>query len=127
VNVSWIDPDIAFDIAEVAVLCGLLVYLFYAWRRTRSPGPKARLATPRRLESVGELCGLAIVFGGFALGQIASAAVELQFCTTPQRLAQFLALAGVSVLLWGIYLGRLSLRLQLRMEVPTESAPKEIG
>jgi len=108
-DVNWIDPDIAFDIAEIVLLCvsgtGFLFYLFCAWRRTRNPGPKARLATPRRLESVGELCGLAIVFGGFAVSQIASVAVDLQFCTAPQRLAHFLAVAGGFVLLWGISLG----------------------
>jgi hypothetical protein len=130
-DVNWIDPDIAFDIAEIVLLCvsgtGFLFYLFCAWRRTRNPGPKARLATLRRLESVGELCGLVIVFGGFAVSQIASVAVDLQFCTAPQRLAHFLAVAGGFVLLWGISLGRLSLRWQLRLAPAKDAEPDKMS
>lgn len=128
---NWIDPDITFDIAEMAVIfaggTGFLLYLFCAWRRTRSRGPKTRLVAPPRMESVGELCGLAIVFGGLALGQIASVAVDLQLCTTPQRLARVLVVAGGFVLLWGISLGRLSLRRQLRLDATSAGEPHEMS
>ena len=66
-----------------------------------------------RLESLGELWGLAIFFGGLALSQIALVAGYVQFGTTPPRA---LAAAGGAVLLWGISIGRLSLRRQLRLE-----------
>ena len=110
---DWNDTDMVAVAGICGMGAGLLLSAICAWRRLRIPGQAARLAMPRRLESLGELWGLAIFFGGLALSQIALVAGYVQFGTTPPRA---LAAAGGAVLLWGISIGRLSLRRQLRLE-----------
>ena len=119
---NWID---IIDIVEMAGLCigsaGLVVYLLCVWRRSRIPWTKLRLA-PRRLESKGELWGLAIMFGGLALGQVVIAASDVQLGIAPPRLMRSFAVAAGFVLLWGISIGRLSLRHQLHLEADDKDA-----
>ncbi|HEV2547650.1 MAG TPA: hypothetical protein VGU20_09955 [Stellaceae bacterium] len=121
---DWIDIT---ETVAVAGLCvgsaGLVVYLLCVWRRRRIPWRKLRLAKPWRLESKGELWGLAIMFGGLALGQVAIAASDVQLGIAPSRLIRSFAVAAGFVLLWGISIGRLSLRHQLRLEDDDSDAP----
>jgi hypothetical protein len=127
VDVNWIDTHIVELVGICVGGAGLVLYALCARRRMRIPGQAARVAMPRRLESVGELWGLAILFGGLALSQVAIVAGYVRFGTTPPRLTHALAVAGGSVLLWGISIGRLSLRRQLRIEAATASAPSAMA
>ena len=72
---------------------------------------------------MGELCGLVIMFGGLALSQIAMTAGNVMpLGTMPPRLMRSFAVAAGFVLLWGISIGRLSLRHQLHLEADDKDA-----
>lgn len=92
-------------------IAGFVLTLFQAKQKARE---RARGASARRLESIGEIASLATTLGGVALVLFADAAKHLSERTLPPN--PWLALdAGVAlVLVFGIHLGRLHMRWQLR-------------
>jgi hypothetical protein len=111
--VSW--NDIAILIGTCAALGGAIATIFYS-RRWWLPSSTTHLTTNVRLESMGELCAAALFWGGIVLGQAGTIADEIQRGASHQRLAFTLAVTALLILVCGVTLGRLSLRLQLKLE-----------
>ena len=107
---------VAIFVGACAAIAGAIAFLCYmpaALRGSRLPRSTTHLTTTVRLESVGQLSAGVLLWSGAALAQVGVVANDLQRGTT---LAITLPAAAVTFLVCGVALGRLSLRLQLRLE-----------
>jgi hypothetical protein len=111
------------DIVLIAGLCatvagGLasLLYTSARLRRWRIGQSTMHLTITRRLESMGELCAVALFSAGFVLLELGNIADQIERGASHQRLAFSLVVGALWLLLFGVALGRLSLRWQLRPE-----------
>jgi len=111
--VNW--NDIAILIGACAALGGATATIFYS-RRWWLPGSTTHLTINGRLESMGELCAAALLWGGIVLEQVGTISDEIQRGVSHRRLAFSLAVTALLILVCGGALGRLSLRRQLRLE-----------
>jgi hypothetical protein len=113
--VDWI------SIVMIAGLCvvvtGSILYVRCLWRRPRIVSANVYVTTSQRLESVGELWCQATLWDGIVLVLLATLAEEMRSGASLQRLAFSMVASASMVLVWGVCLGRLSLRGQLRQEV----------
>ena len=107
---------IAIFVGACATIAGAIAFLLYmpaALRGSRLPRRITHLTTRVRLEPVGQRSAGALWWTGAALAQVGVVANDLQRGAT---LAITLPAAAVVFLVCGAALGRLSLRLQLRIE-----------
>ena len=111
--------DIVLIAGVCAVFAGGITSMFYTsarLRRWRLGQSTTRLTIATRLESMGELCAVALFSVGFVLLELSSIADQIARCASHQRLAFSLAVGALWLLLCGAALGRVSLRWQLRPE-----------
>jgi hypothetical protein len=99
-----------------ATFAGGTLSLFYFPRRDRLTRQMGPVTTTAPLESMGELWSRVTLWGGAVLVQIGFIAHDLQRGATNESLAFPLAAGGLTVLVWGASLGRLSLRRHLRLQ-----------
>src|SRR5690242_12889757 len=107
--------EIAILVGVCAALGGGIATIFYS-RRWWTAGSATHLTLNGRLESNGELCGAALLWGGIVLEQAGTIADEIQRGASHQRLAFSLAATALLILVCGVTLGRLSVRGQLNLE-----------
>lgn len=106
--------EILILIGACAALGGATATIFYSrhwWFR----GSTTHLTINGRLESMGELCAAALLWGGIALEQAGTIANEIGRGASHQRLAFTMVVTALMILVCGAALGRLTLRRQLKL------------
>ena len=98
----------------LVVLVGIAMTIFLIvrrlrWMRNRPPGTSAR-----RLEGSLEIAAQAVLFGGMALMNFGSFAGHVTAGALPRHLWLTLAGGAAMLVLFGVHLGRLLMRWQLR-------------
>jgi hypothetical protein len=112
--VRW--NEIAVLIGACAAFGGAIATIFYS-RRWCLPASTTHLTINSRLETMGELCAAALLWGGIALEEFGTIADEVQRGASHRRLVFSLAVTALMILVCAVTLGRLSLRRQLRFRV----------
>lgn len=115
--------EILVLIGACTALGGAVATILYSrrWWLTRST---THLTVIGRLESVGQLCAAALIWGGIVLEQTGTIANEIQRGASHGRLAFTLAVTALMIFTCGATLGRLSLRRQLRPEPAIDDQPR---
>ena len=109
-----------------AAFAGGIASLFFTsrrlreWRRREST---THLTITNRLESMGELCAVALFWAGIVLVELGIIANQIERGTSHQRLAFSLVAGALSLLVCGAALGRLSLRWQLQPPTASDGRP----
>jgi len=110
-ELQWTDTTL--DAGLIVVLAGIVLMVRQVGRRhwTRQP---ARLRSARYVEGVGDLASQAVVFGGGVLIQFGTIARHISEKTLPGNL--WLSLVGTTIwfVMFGVVVGRLLMRWQLR-------------
>jgi hypothetical protein len=114
VDVHW--TNIVLIVGLCVTVTGLIFYVRCLWRRARIVSDKVCVMTSQHLESAGELWCQAALWGGIVLGLFANIAEEMRSGASLHRLAFSMVASAGMVLVWGVCIGRLSLRRQLRLE-----------
>lgn len=107
-------------IVMIAGLCvgitGLTSYVRFLWQRSRIVSGNVYVTTNQRLESVGELWCQVALWGGLVLVLFSNVAEQMRSGASVHKLAFSMIAGGSMVWVWGVCIGRLSLRRQLRLE-----------
>lgn len=108
----WTDVTITAGLLLGLVGCVLVVY--HA-RRRWWPSGRIRDSSLSRIESIAELASQSACFGGIAIVQFGNVAEHLSEGTIPVHLWPSVVSIAAGFLLFGISLGRLHVRWQLRL------------
>jgi hypothetical protein len=98
----------------IVVLAGIVLMVRQVGRRRWWTRPPARPRSARYVEGVGDLASQAVVFGGGVLIQFGTVAGHISEKTLPANL--WLSLVGTTIwfVMFGVVVGRLLMRWQLR-------------
>ena len=107
--------DVVLIAGVCAVFAGGIASILHRSRRWRLRQSTTHLTIAGRIESMSELCAVALFWAGMVLIEAGSIANQIERGASHQRLAFSLAVGALLLLACGAALGRLSLRWQLQL------------
>ncbi len=109
----WTDLTL-LNAGIIMCLAGIVLMVRQVGRRHWWTGQPARLRSARYVEAIGDLASQAVVFGGVALIQFGNVAEHIREKTLPANL--WLSVVGSTLwfVMFGVVVGRLLMRWQLR-------------
>jgi hypothetical protein len=101
---------------DLTLIAGFVICLTGFLTMLRQAGHWARVRSAGHRQGSGDAAGLAALFGGIALMQLADAAEHIGNNTLPGNLWLSLLSGALVLVVFGAQLGRLAVRLQMRRQ-----------